>query len=119
MTAEKPRHHKKMLRRLFSSNVVKKTAGRAGVIEKIPQAPNRVETWSKRQQPRSEAISGPRFAQIDLDAQPAPPAAIEYIKLDPVREVASRTVSCSGDGPLGHPKVFINLVTNLTSHNCR
>lgn len=78
------------------------------------QAPNRMEVWSKRQRPKDEIMAGPRFTQIDLAAQPNPPAAIEYIKADPIRKVHARQIRCNGDGVLGHPTVFINLVAILT-----
>ncbi|RMZ91350.1 hypothetical protein DV736_g1445, partial [Chaetothyriales sp. CBS 134916] len=52
---------------------------------RIPQAPNREETWSKSQQPRELAMTGPRFEQTILDTQPQPEAAIEFIHKQPVR----------------------------------
>ena len=98
-------------------------SGSVGVTEEqAVQAPNRVEVWSARQRPKTDAFKGPRFTQIDLGLQPAPLAAIELIKEDPVRTVHARLASCSGDGPLGHPKVFINLVQSrqvVQPHACR
>lgn len=42
--------------------------------------------------------------------QPAPEAAIELIHKQPVRWIHDRYVECDGGGgPLGHPKIFINL----------
>jgi NADH dehydrogenase (ubiquinone) Fe-S protein 6 len=35
----------------------------------INQAPNRVEPWSRSQQPRSKAMTGPRFEQTNFDEQ--------------------------------------------------
>lgn len=35
----------------------------------LPQAPNRKDIWSRSQQPRSEAMTGPRFEQTDFDLQ--------------------------------------------------
>ncbi len=75
-----------------------------------PQSSNRVQTWSKSQLPKEDIFKGPKFTQIDLAAQPNPLAAIDLIEKDPVRVGPNRNVNCSGDGPLGHPKVFINLV---------
>ncbi|KAI7956737.1 hypothetical protein MJO28_003832 [Puccinia striiformis f. sp. tritici] len=67
-------------------------------------------TWSANQRPRSQIISGPRFEQTNLDAQPHPLPAIELIKKQPVRMVSSRIAVCDGGGgALGHPKIFINL----------
>lgn len=44
------------------------------------------------------------------DLQPAPYAAIEFIHKQPVRWINKRIVECDGGGgPLGHPKIFINL----------
>lgn len=74
------------------------------------QAPNRAEKWSERQRPKDHALQGPRFAGVELGAQPSPLAAIELLKEDPVIIVSGRAVACDGDGLLGHPKVFINLV---------
>ncbi|RMZ83954.1 hypothetical protein DV737_g1313, partial [Chaetothyriales sp. CBS 132003] len=77
---------------------------------RIPQAPNREETWSKSQRPRDEAMTGPRFEQTILETQPRPEAAIELIHKQPVRWVHGRSVACDGGGgPLGHPRIFINL----------
>ena len=43
-------------------------------------------------------------------AQPQPEAAISLIHKQPVRWIKTRTVSCDGGGgPLGHPKIFINV----------
>jgi len=75
----------------------------------MPQAPDRAATWSKRQQPKYLAITGPRFANVDISAQPNPKAAIEMIKEAPIVMVETRTAACDGDGPLGHPRVFLNL----------
>jgi len=95
---------KQMLKRFFSN-------GNSLPTDKIiPQASNRLTRWSKRQRNKIEAFKGPRFIQVDTEAQPNPPAAIEFIKADPVRLIQCRAVSCNGDGVLGHPKVFINLV---------
>jgi len=35
----------------------------------IQQAPNRTETWSRSQQVRSQAMTGPRFEQTNFDLQ--------------------------------------------------
>lgn len=43
-------------------------------------------------------------------SQPQPEAAISLIHKQPVRWTSSRTVSCDGGGgPLGHPRIFINV----------
>ncbi|KAJ5182432.1 Zinc finger CHCC-type [Penicillium capsulatum] len=73
------------------------------------QAPNRASTWAASQQPREQAMTGPRFEQTIMEAQPRPYAAIELIHKQPVRWTKSKVVSCDGGGgPLGHPKIFIN-----------
>ena len=42
--------------------------------------------------------------------QPQPEAAISLIHKQPVRWTSSRIVSCDGGGgPLGHPRIFINV----------
>ncbi|KFY13082.1 hypothetical protein V491_06527 [Pseudogymnoascus sp. VKM F-3775] len=74
------------------------------------QEPNRATTWSRSQKAREVAMSGPRFEQTIVEQQPAPAAAIELIHQQPVRWIHERTVECDGGGgPLGHPRVFINL----------
>ncbi|KAI5298851.1 hypothetical protein KEM56_003726, partial [Ascosphaera pollenicola] len=73
------------------------------------QAPNRLETWSKSQQKRSEAMKGPRFEQTIMETQPLPYSAMELIHRQPVRWTHDKIVACDGGGgPLGHPKIFIN-----------
>ncbi|KAJ5398253.1 Zinc finger CHCC-type [Penicillium cosmopolitanum] len=73
------------------------------------QAPNRSSTWAASQQPREEAMVGPRFEQTIMQTQPQPMAAIELIHKQPVRWTKKRVVSCDGGGgPLGHPQIFIN-----------
>ncbi|EWC47410.1 hypothetical protein DRE_00378 [Drechslerella stenobrocha 248] len=60
--------------------------------------------------PRAQAMVGPRFEQTDLKLQPRPLAAIELIHEEPVRFVKEHVVVCDGGGgPLGHPKIFINV----------
>ncbi|KAK3987923.1 hypothetical protein QBC44DRAFT_113039 [Cladorrhinum sp. PSN332] len=74
------------------------------------QAPNRVGVWSRSQQHRDVAMTGPRFEQTELENQPRPYAAIELIHKQPVRWTHDRIVVCDGGGgPAGHPKVYINL----------
>ncbi|KAJ4377223.1 hypothetical protein N0V83_000046 [Neocucurbitaria cava] len=73
------------------------------------QAPNYKGIWSRSQQPREVAMSGPRFEQSIMEDQPRPFAAIDLIHKQPVRWTHERTVSCDGGGgPLGHPRIFIN-----------
>ncbi|KAL6704542.1 hypothetical protein ACN47E_008171 [Coniothyrium glycines] len=74
------------------------------------QAPNYKGIWSRSQQRREVAMSGPRFEQTIMEDQPRPYAAIELIHKQPVRWVHERAVACDGGGgPLGHPKIFINV----------
>lgn len=74
------------------------------------QAPNRYETWSESQRPKSEAMRGPRFEQMDPSSQPQSLSAMELINNYPIQFTQERVTSCDGgDGPLGHPRVFINL----------
>ncbi|GAA6024342.1 hypothetical protein JCM11491_000384 [Sporobolomyces phaffii] len=74
------------------------------------QAPNRTTVWSRSQQERTEAMQGPRFEQTAEMFQPRPLAAVELIKEEPIRLIQSRVAACDGGGgPLGHPRVFINL----------
>ncbi|KAL1998762.1 hypothetical protein VTN02DRAFT_5629 [Thermoascus thermophilus] len=82
----------------------------AGERHRQLQAPNRATTWARSQRPREEAMTGPRFEQTILELQPQPYAAIELIHQQPVRWQKKRVVECDGGGgPLGHPKIFINV----------
>ncbi|KAK5111347.1 hypothetical protein LTR62_005187 [Meristemomyces frigidus] len=77
---------------------------------RVMQAPNREMVWSRNQKPRREAMVGPRFEQTIMEDQPRPYAAIDLIHKQPVRWTKTRTVSCDGGGgPLGHPRIFINV----------
>lgn len=81
-----------------------------GEEKRIQQAPNRAGIWSRSQRPREEAMVGPRFEQMNVDYQPRPLAAIELIHKQPVRWTKESQVSCDGGGgPLGHPRIFINV----------
>ncbi|USP72886.1 uncharacterized protein yc1106_00160 [Curvularia clavata] len=76
---------------------------------RVTQAPNYKGIWSRSQNPRAVAMSGPRFEQTIIADQPRPYAAIELIHQQPVRWTHDRVVSCDGGGgPLGHPRIFIN-----------
>ncbi|CZR61546.1 related to NADH2 dehydrogenase (ubiquinone) complex I 13K-A chain precursor [Phialocephala subalpina] len=76
---------------------------------RVQQAPNRAAVWSRSQNPRAKAMSGPRFEQTIMELQPAPLAAIDLIHKQPVRWTHERVVACDGGGgPLGHPRIFIN-----------
>ena len=100
-------------------------------VEAPPQAPNKAERWSTMQAPRPAAASRPRFEQTDMSLQPRPLSAMQMVSEDSIRIVHGRKAVCdggecpvaifrvyntgsmpsfSGGGPLGHPKIFINLV---------
>ncbi|EMD42107.1 hypothetical protein CERSUDRAFT_120929 [Gelatoporia subvermispora B] len=75
-----------------------------------PQAPNYPSTWSTSQQPRPHGQSGPRFEQTIMELQPNPLSAMEMIAKEPIRVVHGRKAVCDGGGgPLGHPKIYINV----------
>jgi len=77
---------------------------------RVMQSPNRASIWSRSQNPRAKSMTGPRFEQTIIELQPAPLAAIEFIHKQPVRWIHKRVVECDGGGgPLGHPRIFINL----------
>jgi NADH dehydrogenase (ubiquinone) Fe-S protein 6 len=101
-------------------------AAAAAAEMRAVQAPNRPGTWTRSQLPREKAMTGPRFEQMviedqvrpllqsqskaDHPQQPRPYAAIELIHKQPVRWRKERVVACDGGGgPLGHPRIFINL----------
>ncbi|KAG8976427.1 hypothetical protein FRC05_003670 [Tulasnella sp. 425] len=105
------------LSRLASSGAAPKDVP-APVKEAVPpattpvvgQAPNRALKWSTNQQSRPQGASLPRFEQTDISLQPQPLSAMEMIAKEPVRLVHGRKAVCDGGGgPLGHPKIFINL----------
>ncbi|TFK77105.1 hypothetical protein BDN72DRAFT_830277 [Pluteus cervinus] len=74
------------------------------------QSPNFATTWSTNQRQRPVAGEGPRFEQTHMELQPAPLSAMELIANEPVRFVDGRKAICDGGGgPLGHPKIYINL----------
>ncbi|KIK92318.1 hypothetical protein PAXRUDRAFT_830055 [Paxillus rubicundulus Ve08.2h10] len=74
------------------------------------QSPNYPTTWSTNQKPRPVPRSGPRFEQTFMELQPNPLSAMELIANEPIRVVHGRKAVCDGGGgPLGHPKIFINL----------
>lgn len=121
------------------TNAVELDAGgaRDATLQELPedgekrrqmQAPNRATIWSPSQQPREKAMTGPRFEQTIMERQvcmqhvfwvrglgltwrkPRPYAAIELIHKQPVRWTHDRKVVCDGGGgPLGHPRIFINV----------
>jgi NADH dehydrogenase (ubiquinone) Fe-S protein 6 len=99
------------------------------------QSPNYPSTWSTSQTPRPALGSGPRFEQTAMDLQPNPLSAMELIANEPIRLVHGRKADCDGGiyclvfschipliqsilggGPLGHPKVYINLVGVSAKH---
>ncbi|KAK4622317.1 Lactobacillus shifted protein [Fulvia fulva] len=81
-----------------------------GEDKRVQQAPNRATTWSRSQRERAKAMVGPRFEQTIMEDQPRPLAAIELIHQQPVNWTKQRVVSCDGGGgPLGHPRIFINV----------
>ncbi|KAH7102052.1 zinc-finger domain-containing protein [Auriculariales sp. MPI-PUGE-AT-0066] len=80
------------------------------VAPATPQSPNHVETWSRNQRAKGDALAGPRFEQTALELQPQPMSAMQLVSEDPIRLVNARKAVCDGGvGPLGHPKVYINL----------
>ncbi|KAF8761180.1 Zinc-finger domain [Rhizoctonia solani] len=72
--------------------------------------PKSDKPWSASQRPRPGPESNARFEQTDLSLQPAPLSAQALIEKEPIRVVHGRRAVCDGGGgPLGHPKIFINL----------
>ncbi|KAF8337419.1 zinc-finger domain-containing protein [Cantharellus anzutake] len=81
-----------------------------GPVESVPQAPDRLEPWSTSQQLRPPPKSSPRFEQIAQEYQPTPQSAMEMVNSQPIILSDARIAVCDGGGgPLGHPKIFINL----------
>ncbi|KAI9883173.1 MAG: hypothetical protein M1823_005067 [Watsoniomyces obsoletus] len=81
-----------------------------GERQRSMQAPNRARPWSTSQQERSKAMVGPRFEQTIMEYQPQPWAAIDLIHQQPVHWTKEKLAVCDGGGgPLGHPRIYINL----------
>ncbi|KAL4243466.1 Zinc finger CHCC-type domain-containing protein [Abortiporus biennis] len=98
------------LARLASSSSASVPAAKAEAPAVAQQAPNYPTTWSSSQRPRPQAQSGPHFEQTIMELQPQPLSALEMISNEPIRLVHGRKAVCDGGGgPLGHPKIFINL----------
>lgn len=62
----------------------------------VEQAPNRFDTWSFSQRPKSEAMVGPRFEQMDPRFQPQGLSAMELIHEHPIQMIPARRVACDG-----------------------
>ncbi|VDB99650.1 unnamed protein product [Peniophora sp. CBMAI 1063] len=74
------------------------------------QSPNYPTQWSLNQRARPTPTDGARFEQTIMELQPQPLSAMAMIAEEPVRMVKGRKAVCDGGhGPLGHPKIFINL----------
>ena len=81
----------------------------AATPTELQQAPNRAGVWTRNQQAREQAMTGPRFEQTDFSLQPQPWSAMELIHQQPVNWTHDRVVACDGGGgATGHPRVFIN-----------
>ena len=91
-------------------------------LDVTQQADNRKTTWSKSQQSRKEAMKGPLFIQCNMNMQPRPDAAIEYVKNDPIHFTNENKVFCDGENAdkdiPGHPKVYINLDNDKEYFSC-
>ncbi|EGN99659.1 Ndufs6, NADH-ubiquinone oxidoreductase complex I 13kd subunit [Serpula lacrymans var. lacrymans S7.3] len=60
--------------------------------------------------PLTVPLVGPRFEQTAMELQPNPVNAMDLINQEPIRLVDGRKAVCDGGGgPLGHPKIYINL----------
>ncbi|KAJ7103540.1 ubiquinone oxidoreductase 20 kd subunit [Mycena belliarum] len=76
----------------------------------VLQAPNAPTTWSTNQQSRPGPASSPRFEQTAMELQPNPLSAMALINDVPPTMVNGRRATCDGGGgPLGHPKIYLNL----------
>jgi len=87
-------------------------------VSNYSQAPNHPGLWSENQRPRPTPATGPRFEQTAMQLQPQPLSAMEMIAKEPIRLSKTRIAACDGGGgPLGHPKIFINL-DKPGAHSC-
>lgn len=60
------------------------------------QSPNYPTTWSTGQNPKLNAMKGPRFEQTDIRFQANPFAGIQAVSEDPIRLVDGRKATCDG-----------------------
>ena len=67
-----------------------------GVLKHVKQAPNYPITWSESQRPKSEAMRGPRFEQMDPRYQPNSLSAMQLISEYPIQLTTKRVVACDG-----------------------
>ncbi|KAH8835251.1 zinc-finger domain-containing protein [Flagelloscypha sp. PMI_526] len=97
--------------RFTSSNTSSNVPAKKDESPVLPsQAPNYPTTWSTNQRIRPGLASGPRFEQTAMEYQPNPPSAMALLSEEPIRVVHGRKAVCDGGGgPLGHPKIYINL----------
>ncbi|PFH54469.1 hypothetical protein AMATHDRAFT_72268 [Amanita thiersii Skay4041] len=113
-------HSFKSLTRTFAAAPSKTAVAvdKAAATVPTPQAPNYPTTWTTSQRLRPAAGDGPRFEQTAMELQPNPLSAMQLIANEPVRQVQGRKAVCDGGGgPLGHPKIYINL-DQPGSHPC-
>jgi len=86
------------------------SANKLSTSPPAPQSPNYPTTWSTNQRARPVGKSGPRFEQTAMELQPNPLSAMGLVSNEPIRLVDGRKAVCDGGGgPLGHPKIYINL----------
>lgn len=111
--------------RSFGSILRKKCAGKSNFfsIDSSSKIKNTIENklndsktitkvWSRKQIPKTLAMTGARFETVELNKQPNPAPAIELIEKVPINYVNENIVACDGGGEnLGHPKIYINLVS--------
>ncbi|KAJ3375778.1 hypothetical protein GGF31_002982 [Allomyces arbusculus] len=102
--------------RRAASAAIRRYSSEVATQAEKPVATQSAKYWYY--QHKKEVMKGPRFEQTDMSAQPAPMPAIDLIAEQPVQKVHQRVVACNGGGgPLGHPKVYINL-DQPGNHSC-
>jgi NADH dehydrogenase (ubiquinone) Fe-S protein 6 len=61
------------------------TPADAAAAMRTMQAPNRKDIWTRSQQPREKAMTGPRFEQMVIEDQVRPPGHVPQLRLTAMR----------------------------------
>jgi NADH dehydrogenase (ubiquinone) Fe-S protein 6 len=77
-------------------HVIESQTPDAATPAEFQQSPNYPSVWSTGQNPKPNAMSGPRFEQTHIGLQPNPLSAMEMVHRDPIRLVDGRRATCDG-----------------------
>ena len=77
-------------------HVIESQTPDANTPAELYQAPNHPSVWSTGQNPKQNAMTGPRFEQTHIGLQPNPLSAMTMVQQDPIRLVDARRATCDG-----------------------